>query len=93
LFGSKVDGLPPVALEECHCGSYAGGTMQLPMNDTFVRSLSLSVLAGVGVYEALRQLDAENNYSSLDVSPSDSMDQSMLMFTGNSEYNDGFPLL
>jgi len=91
LFGSEVDGLPPAALEECHCGPYAGGTVRLPMNDTFVRSLNLSVSAGVGVYEALRQLDAENNYSSLDVSPSDSLDQSMLMFVGNSEYNDGFP--
>ncbi|CAK9868732.1 unnamed protein product [Sphagnum jensenii] len=91
LFGSEVDGLPPAALDECHCGPYAGGTVRLPMNDTFVRSLNLSVSAGVGVYEALRQLDAENNYSSLDVSPSDSLDQSMLMFVGNSEYNDGFP--
>ncbi len=91
LFGSEVDGLPPAALEECHCGPYAGGTVRLPMNDTFVRSLNLSVSAGVGVYEALRQLDAENNYSSLDVSPSDSLDQSMLMIVGNSEYNDGFP--
>ncbi|CAK9266325.1 unnamed protein product [Sphagnum jensenii] len=80
LFGSEVDGLPPAALEECHCGPYAGGTVRLPMNDTFVRSLNLSVSAGVGVYEALRQLDAENNYSSLDVSPSDSLDESMLMF-------------
>jgi len=65
--------------------------VRLPMNDTFVRSLNLSMSASVGVYEALRQLDAENNYSSLDVSPSDYLDQSMLMFVGNSEYNDGFP--
>jgi len=63
------------------------------MNDTFVHSLNLLVLAGVGVYEALTQLDAENNYSSLDVSPNDYLDQSMLMFVGNSEYNDGFPWL
>jgi len=91
LFRSEVDGLPLVALEECHCGPYARGTMRFPMNDTFVHSLNLSVSAGVGVYEMLRQLDVENNYSSLDVSLSDSLDQNMLMFVGNYKYNDGFP--
>ncbi len=91
LFGSEVDGFPPAALEECHCGPYAGGIMRLPMNDTFVHSLNLSVSSSVGVYEALRQLDAENNYSSLDSSPNDFLDQSMLMFVGNYGYNDGFP--
>jgi len=35
LFGSKVDGLLLAALEECHCGPYARGTVRLPMNDTF----------------------------------------------------------
>jgi len=42
--------------------------VQLLMNDTFVHSLNLSVSIGVGVYEALRQLDVEKNHSSLDIS-------------------------
>jgi tRNA (cytidine/uridine-2'-O-)-methyltransferase len=55
LFGSEVDGLPPAALEECHYGPYARGIVQLPMNDTFVCSLNLSMSVGVGVYEACTQ--------------------------------------
>ena len=85
LFGSEVDGLPSAALEQCSTGQYAGGTIRLPMSETYVRSLNLSVSAGVAVYEALRQLDAHTNYSSLDVSPSEAME------SVNSGHNDGFP--
>ncbi len=35
LFGFEIDGLLLAALEECHCGPYAGGIVRLPMNDTF----------------------------------------------------------
>lgn len=91
LFGSEVDGLPPAALEQCSTGQYAGGTIRLPMSETYVRSLNLSVSAGIGVYEALRQLDAHNNYSSLDVNQC--TDQAMVMSAANSSYNDGFPWL
>ncbi len=35
FFGFEVDGLLLAALEECHCGPYAGGIVRLPMNDTF----------------------------------------------------------
>jgi len=85
LFGSEVDGLPSAALEQCSTGQYAGGTIRLPMSETYVRSLNLSVSAGVAVYEALRQLDAHTNYSSLNVSPIEAME------SVNSGHNDGFP--
>ena len=91
LFGSEVDGLPPAALEQCSTGQYAGGTIRLPMSETYVRSLNLSVSAGIGVYEALRQLDAQNNYSSLDVNQG--TDQAMMMSAADCSYNDGFPWL
>lgn len=85
LFGSEVDGLPSAALEQCSTGQYAGGTIRLPMSEAYVRSLNLSVSAGVAVYEALRQLDAHTKYSSLDVSPIEAME------SANSGHNDGFP--
>ncbi|KAG0623517.1 hypothetical protein M758_3G180000 [Ceratodon purpureus] len=85
LFGSEVDGLPAAALEQCSSGEYAGGTVRLPMNETYVRSLNLSVSAGIGVYEALRQLDSHTNYSTLDVTPTQPMETVLI------GHNDGFP--
>lgn len=70
VFGSEVDGLPAAILEQCRSGEFAGGSVRFPMNDSYVRSLNLSVAAGIGVYEALRQLDSHTNYSTLDVIPS-----------------------
>jgi tRNA (cytidine/uridine-2'-O-)-methyltransferase len=35
-----------------------GGVVKIPMRQTHVRSLNLSVSVGVGVYEAIRQLDS-----------------------------------
>jgi len=86
LFGSEVDGLPAAALEQCSSGEYAGGTVRLPMNETYVRSLNLSVSAGIGVYEALRQLDSHTNYSTLDVQASSLPLEAVL-----SGHNDGYP--
>lgn len=57
LFGSETKGLPPLALSACCQGVYAGGTARIPINETYVRSLNLSVAVGVGLYEAVRQLD------------------------------------
>ncbi|EFJ15783.1 hypothetical protein SELMODRAFT_67834, partial [Selaginella moellendorffii] len=57
VFGSETDGLAPEIHEECSTGVHAGGTVRIPMNDAFVRCLNLSVSVGIGVYEALRQLD------------------------------------
>lgn len=86
LFGSEVDGLPAAALEQCSSGEYAGGTVRLPMNETYVRSLNLSVSAGIGVYEALRQLDSHTNYSTLDVQASSPPLEAVL-----SGHNAGYP--
>lgn len=54
VFGSETAGLPP----EAHAASAArGAIVTLPIDKTHVRSLNLAVSAGVGIYEALRQLD------------------------------------
>ena len=54
VFGSETAGLPP----EAHAAAAArGAIVTLPIDKTHVRSLNLAVSAGVGIYEALRQLD------------------------------------
>jgi tRNA (cytidine/uridine-2'-O-)-methyltransferase len=50
LFGSETEGLPSEVLEACDA------TVYIPMNQTNVRSLNLSVSAAVGLFEARRQL-------------------------------------
>jgi len=50
LFGSEVEGLPATALGECD------ETLRIPMNQSGVRSLNLSVSVAIGLFEALRQL-------------------------------------
>ncbi|CAI5475054.1 unnamed protein product [Closterium sp. Yama58-4] len=57
LFGAETFGLPPEAMEECSLGDYGGGIARIPIDETYVRSLNLAVSAGVGVYEALRQIE------------------------------------
>jgi tRNA (cytidine/uridine-2'-O-)-methyltransferase len=52
LFGSETAGLPNEILAYCH------ETVHIPMNRTNVRSLNLSVSVAIGLFEALRQLDA-----------------------------------
>ena len=54
LFGSETQGLP----EEVRAGVELTGGYQLKINmhETHVRSLNLAVSAGVGMYEAIRQL-------------------------------------
>ena len=54
LFGSETQGLP----KEVRAGVELTGGYQLkiPIIDTHVRSLNLAVSAGVGMYEAIRQL-------------------------------------
>ena len=54
LFGSEVDGLPENAHKHCEA---TGGIRRIPIDEEHVRSLNLSVSVGVGVYEALRQID------------------------------------
>lgn len=56
LFGAETTGLPP----EAHAGVLeSGGTVaKIPMaNFQHVRSLNLATSVGIGVFEALRQLD------------------------------------
>jgi tRNA (cytidine/uridine-2'-O-)-methyltransferase len=50
LFGSETLGLPPEVLTDCDA------TLRIPMSQTHVRSLNLSVSVAIGLYEAKRQL-------------------------------------
>ena len=50
LFGCETKGLPADILGDC------GATVFIPMSQTGVRSLNLSVSAAVGLFEARRQL-------------------------------------
>lgn len=50
LFGSETQGLPRSILERCH------QTLYIPMRQSQVRSLNLSVSVSIGLFEALRQV-------------------------------------
>ena len=50
LFGSETEGLPPPILDAC------AETVRIPIVQTHVRSLNLSVSVAVGLFEARRQL-------------------------------------
>ncbi|XP_045825253.1 uncharacterized protein LOC123917544 isoform X5 [Trifolium pratense] len=63
LFGAETTGLPPEALLDCKTEPYGGGTIKIPMVETYVRCLNLSVSVGIALYEASRQL----NYESLQI--------------------------
>ncbi|GMH04434.1 hypothetical protein Nepgr_006273 [Nepenthes gracilis] len=70
VFGSETKGLPPEVLLDCKVEAYGGGTIRIPMVDTYVRCLNLSVSVGIAVYEASRQL----NYKQLEFSPKTCID-------------------
>ncbi|GLC45414.1 hypothetical protein PLESTB_000621200 [Pleodorina starrii] len=55
VFGAETSGLPP----EAHADVVASGgaLVKIPIRDTHVRSINLSVAVGVGLFEAVRQLD------------------------------------
>nr|XP_043610316.1 putative tRNA (cytidine(34)-2'-O)-methyltransferase [Erigeron canadensis] len=59
VFGSETTGLPPEALHDCINEPLGGGTLKIPMVETYVRCLNLSVSVGIGLYEASRQLNYE----------------------------------
>ncbi|TQD85067.1 hypothetical protein C1H46_029351 [Malus baccata] len=59
IFGSETSGLPPEALEDCKSETIGGGTIRIPMVETYVRCLNLSVSVGIALYEAARQLNYE----------------------------------
>ena len=54
LFGAETTGLPDAAHDAC---AASGGIRRIPIDEEHVRSLNLAVSAGIGVYEALRQID------------------------------------
>ncbi|XP_059310536.1 uncharacterized protein LOC132061867 [Lycium ferocissimum] len=70
VFGSETKGLPPEALLDCKSESLGGGTLRIPMVETYVRCLNLSVSVGIAVYEASRQI----NYEQLQCRPDTCMD-------------------
>jgi hypothetical protein len=55
VFGAETSGLPP----EAHTDVVAAGgcLVKIAIRDTHVRSINLSVAVGVGLFEAVRQLD------------------------------------
>lgn len=59
LFGAETTGLPPEALLDCKTKPFGGGTLKIPMVETYVRCLNLSVSVGIALYEASRQLNYE----------------------------------
>ncbi|CAL9194670.1 unnamed protein product, partial [Musa hybrid cultivar] len=65
VFGSETSGLPPEALFDCSAEGLGGGTIRIPMVETYVRCLNLSVSVGIALYEASRQLNYEQLQYSL----------------------------
>ncbi|CAN6453672.1 unnamed protein product [Victoria cruziana] len=59
VFGSETSGLLPEVLNDCTSGPHGGGTLRIPMVETYVRCLNLSVSVGIALYEASRQLGYE----------------------------------
>ncbi|GFZ00454.1 tRNA (cytidine(34)-2'-O)-methyltransferase [Actinidia rufa] len=59
VFGSETHGLPPEALLDFKSEALGAGTIRIPMVETYVRCLNLSVSVGIAVYEASRQLNYE----------------------------------
>ncbi|KAL2514279.1 AGAMOUS-like 26 [Forsythia ovata] len=66
VFGSETSGLPPEALHDCNSETLGGGTIRIPMVETYVRCLNLSVSVGIALYEASRQLNYEQLHNVLE---------------------------
>ncbi|KAL5549780.1 hypothetical protein UlMin_005011 [Ulmus minor] len=77
IFGSETCGLPQEALEDCKSEAYGGGTVRIPMVETYVRCLNLSVSVGIALYEASRQL----NYQQLRLSSESCSDSELSLLT------------
>ncbi|CAA7030428.1 unnamed protein product [Microthlaspi erraticum] len=77
LFGSETSGLPPEALSDCKSETYGGGTIRIPMVETYVRCLNLSVSVGIALYEASRQL----NYEQIECAPQGCVNGEEALFT------------
>ncbi|KAF9595999.1 hypothetical protein IFM89_006926 [Coptis chinensis] len=59
VFGSETSGLPPEVLFDCKTEGSGGAALRIPMVETYVRCLNLSVSVGIALYEASRQLNYE----------------------------------
>lgn len=77
VFGSETSGLPPDAILDCESETLGGGKLKIPMVDTYVRCLNLSVSVGIAVYEASRQL----NYEQLQLPSESSLHYDQPIFT------------
>lgn len=77
IFGSETSGLPQEALEDCKSEEFGGGTVRIPMVETYVRCLNLSVSVGIALYEASRQL----KYQQLQFSSENCSDSEQLFLT------------
>ncbi|XP_059463603.1 uncharacterized protein LOC132192319 [Corylus avellana] len=77
IFGSETCGLPPEALLDCKSEAFGGGTIRIPMVETYVRCLNLSVSVGIALYEASRQL----NYEQIQVPPENCVDTEQSFIT------------
>ncbi|KAJ7982184.1 tRNA/rRNA methyltransferase family protein [Quillaja saponaria] len=77
LFGSETSGLPPETLLDCKTEPFGGGTIRIPMVETYVRCLNLSVSVGIALYEASRQL----KYEQLEIPSEDCIHNEQLLTT------------
>ncbi|ONM02868.1 AGAMOUS-like 26 [Zea mays] len=82
VFGSETKGLPQQALEDCCREGLGGGTLRIPMVETYVRCLNLSVSVGVALYEAARQL----NYEQLQYQPDELPEEAQELFPAEDIY-------
>lgn len=57
MFGAETTGLPEVAVAAAR---RTGEVVRIPILETHVRSLNLATSVGVGLYEAVRQIDGRN---------------------------------
>ena len=68
VYGAETFGLPAEALLDCKNEPLGGGTIRIPMVETYVRCLNLSVSVGISLYEACRQLDYEQLQNPTEIS-------------------------
>ncbi|KAI3697385.1 hypothetical protein L6452_30370 [Arctium lappa] len=63
VLGSETTSLPPEALVNCKYEALGGGTVKIPMIETYVTCLNLSVSIAIGLYEASRQLNYQQFFN------------------------------
>eukprot|EP00197_Chlamydomonas_leiostraca_P007478 CAMPEP_0202873482 /NCGR_PEP_ID=MMETSP1391-20130828/23330_1 /ASSEMBLY_ACC=CAM_ASM_000867 /TAXON_ID=1034604 /ORGANISM="Chlamydomonas leiostraca, Strain SAG 11-49" /LENGTH=276 /DNA_ID=CAMNT_0049554707 /DNA_START=92 /DNA_END=923 /DNA_ORIENTATION=+ len=68
VFGAETSGLPPEAHRDVLASG--GALVKIPIIEKHVRSINLAVCAGIGAFEAIRQLDAGQHQVAPRQSPS-----------------------